>query len=114
MSDKPFWNGGGWGKEQTFVARYTSDLWDRNPELDLTGPDFILEKVIRGRGVGSWVMQQLICWARTLPAETPVKSIQISPRDEQEPENMTRRTACGTELVFVSGKGATVSAIACE
>ena len=42
-----FWNGGGWGKEQTFVARYTSDLWDRNPELDLTGPDFKLEKVIR-------------------------------------------------------------------
>ncbi|RRF43548.1 hypothetical protein EAO12_27675 [Klebsiella pneumoniae] len=36
------------GKEQTFVARYTSDLWDRKPELDLTGPDFILEKVIRG------------------------------------------------------------------
>ncbi|WP_448718025.1 hypothetical protein [Klebsiella quasipneumoniae] len=86
-----FWNGGGWGKEQTFVARYTSDLWDRTPELDLTGPDFILEKVIKGRGVGSWVMQQLICWARTLPAETPVKSIWISPNDEVNPENMTRR-----------------------
>jgi hypothetical protein len=36
-------------------------------------------------------MQQLICWARTLPAETPVKSIWISPNDEVNPENMTRR-----------------------
>ncbi|CAI2535149.1 Uncharacterised protein [Serratia ficaria] len=86
-----YWNGGGWGKEQEFVARYKPSIWERPPELDLTNSDFILEYELRGRGLGSWIMQQFICWARTLPADTPVKSITISHVDEDERDNITRR-----------------------
>lgn len=108
-----FWNGGGWGKEQTFVARYKPAVWGRSPELDLTGPDFILEYALKGRGVGSWIMQQLICWARTLPTGTPVKSIQISPVDEKEPENMTRRDCLWHGIGFRFREGERLSLPLC-
>ncbi|PKB91385.1 hypothetical protein A8A01_01325 [Ewingella americana] len=36
-------------------------------------------------------MQQLICWARTLPADTPVRRIKTSLVDEDEKDNVLRR-----------------------
>ena len=86
-----YWNGGGWHQEQKFTAEFTVDIWDGTTTLDLTDVDFILDNRLRGRGLGSWIMQQLICWARTLPAQTRVKPIRTSPVDEEEEENMLRR-----------------------
>lgn len=49
-----FWNGGGWGKEQTFVARYTSDLWDRTPRTGSHWTGFHTGK--GNKGTRCWLM----------------------------------------------------------
>lgn len=78
-----------------YIAKFTVNIWDGTTILDLTNSDFTIDYNLRGRGLGSWVMQQLICWARTLPADTPVKTIKTSKVDEDEDadekENMLRR-----------------------
>ena len=59
--------------------------------LDLTGGDFVIDSRLRGRGLGSWIMQQLVCWARTLPADMRVRRIKLSVRDDADEENYLRR-----------------------
>ncbi|MGJ5910088.1 hypothetical protein [Enterobacter sp. J706] len=86
-----YWNGGGWHQEPKYIAQFKVNPWDGTTELDLTNSDFMLDYNLRGRGLGSWIMQQLITWAKTLPADTPVKAIRTSPVDEDEKENMLRR-----------------------
>ncbi|HDT4319708.1 TPA: hypothetical protein QHN47_004773 [Klebsiella aerogenes] len=86
-----YWNGGGWHQESEYKAEFNVSIWDGTTEVDLTNSDFILDYNLRGRGLGSWIMSQLISWAKTLPAETPVKPIRTSPVDEDDKENMLRR-----------------------
>lgn len=85
------WRSGDRQEETKYIAEFTVNIWDGTTTLDLTNSDFIIDYSLRGRGLGSWVMQQLICWARTLPADTRVKPIKTSPVDEDEKENMLRR-----------------------
>lgn len=86
-----YWGGGGWHQEPEYKAEFTVNIWDGTTELDLTNSDFMLDYNLRGRGLGSWIMIQLISWAKTLPADTPVKRIRTSPVDEDDKENMLRR-----------------------
>lgn len=86
-----YWNGGGWHQEPEYKAELTVNIWDGTTELDLTNSDFMLDYNLCGRGLGSWIMIQLISWAKTLPADTPVKRIRTSPVDEDDRENMLRR-----------------------
>lgn len=86
-----YWGGGGWHQEPKYKAEYSINVWNGSSVVDLTNSDFILDYNLRGRGLGSWIMQQLISWAKTLPADTPVKPIQTSPVDEDEEENTLRR-----------------------
>lgn len=57
----------------------------------MTNGYFILEEELQGRGLGSWGMQQLISWAKTLPPDTPVKPIRTTPGDEVDAVNHARR-----------------------
>jgi GNAT superfamily N-acetyltransferase len=82
---------GGRQHEMQYIAEFTVNICDGTTTLDLTNSDFLIDYNLRGRGLGSWVMQQLICWARTLPADTRIKPIKTSPVDEEEKENMLRR-----------------------
>ena len=86
-----YWNGGGWHQELEYKAEFIVNIWDGTTELDLTNSDFMLDYNLRGRGLGSWIMIQLISWAKTLPSDTPVKRIRTSPVDEDDKENMLRR-----------------------
>ncbi|WP_312629542.1 hypothetical protein [Scandinavium sp.] len=86
-----YWNGGGWHQEPEYKAEFKVNIWDGTTELDLTNSDFMLDYNLRGRGLGSWIMNQLISWAKTLPTDTPVKPIRTSPVDEDDKENMFRR-----------------------
>ncbi|EKA1098039.1 hypothetical protein ACN5L5_004102 [Cronobacter turicensis] len=88
---KLYWRGGGWHQEKSFLARYTINLYDGTTQLNLTNSDFILDYELRGRGLGSWIMQQLVSWAKSLPSDTPVKSIRTGPADEEDAENHARR-----------------------
>ncbi|MRT05962.1 hypothetical protein [Ewingella americana] len=78
-------------EEMNYIAKYKVVTWDRTSSLDLTNSDFLIDYNLRGRGLGSWIMQQLICWARTLPEDTPVRRIKTSPVDEDEEVNALRR-----------------------
>lgn len=51
----------------------------------------MLEEELQGRGLGSWCMQQLVSWAKTLPPDTPVKTIRTNPGDEVDALNHARR-----------------------
>lgn len=84
---KLFWRGG----TVSFPARYNVNPSDNTPELDLTNGYFVLEEELQGRGLGSWCMQQLVSWAKTLPPDTPVKPIKIFPGDETDAINHARR-----------------------
>lgn len=86
-----YWNGGGWHQEPEYKAEFKVNIWDGTTELDLTNSDFMLDYNLRGRGLGSWIMIQLISWAKTLPCDTPVKPIRTSSVDEDDKENMFRR-----------------------
>lgn len=85
------WDGGTWHQETSYKAEFRVNIWNGATELDLTNSDFMVDYSLRGRGLGSWIMLQLITWARTLPAETPVKPIKTSPVDEDDKTNMLRR-----------------------
>lgn len=86
-----YWDGGGWHQEHEYKAQFKVNIWDGTTELDLTNSDFILDYNLRGRGLGSWIMIQLISWAKTLPTDPPLKPIQTSHVDEDDKENMLRR-----------------------
>lgn len=86
-----YWNGGGWHQESEYKAEFKVNIWDGTTLLDLTNSDFMIDYNLRGRGLGTWIMIQLISWAKTLPADTPVKRIRTSPVDEDDKENMLRR-----------------------
>ncbi|ORJ49435.1 hypothetical protein B2M27_15640 (plasmid) [Kluyvera intermedia] len=85
------WDDGNRPQVLRYKAHFRVDLWNGEKKLDLTNSDFLVDYSLRGRGLGSWIMQQLIAWARTLPADTPVKCIKTSPVDEDENENRLRR-----------------------
>ncbi|EKY2093855.1 hypothetical protein QNX23_004410 [Cronobacter sakazakii] len=106
---KLYWRGGGWHQEKSFLARYTINPYDNTAELNLTNSDFMLPFELRGRGLGSWVMQQLVNWAKVLPPGTPVKPIRTAPVDEKDVENHARRDRFWHGLGFRFAPGSRTS-----
>jgi len=95
--------------DQTFAAVLRTYIRPDGSEysfLDLADGDFIIDSSLRGRGLGSWIMQQFVCWARTLPADMRVRRIKLSVRDDADEENYLRRENFGAG--WVSGLQRTV------
>lgn len=74
-------------KTQTFTAIY----WPQQKALHLFTDEFRLERRLQGLGLGSWITQQFVLWARGLPPATLVLPIEISRVDEENEENKIRR-----------------------
>jgi hypothetical protein len=65
--------GDGQGTPQTIVAKFV-------PSRELFSVEFMLKEFLpRGRGVGSWIMQQMVLWTRSLPPETLVGRLTSRP-----------------------------------
>ncbi|HDZ3006246.1 TPA: hypothetical protein RST33_001908, partial [Klebsiella pneumoniae] len=61
------------------------------------------------RGVGSWIMQQMVLWTRSLPPETLVRQIHISSVDAKNIHNLIRRSRLWRGLGFRFPPGETSS-----
>lgn len=87
--------GDGQGTPQTIVAKFVPGT------VELFSVEFMLKEFLpRGRGVGSWIMQQMVLWTRSLPPETLVGRIDISSVDEKNIHNLIRRSRLWRGLGF--------------
>ena len=77
--------------EQTKTQTFTAIYWPQQKALHLFTDEFRLERRLQGHGLGSWITQQFVLWARGLPPETRVWPIDISKADEKSEENQIRR-----------------------
>jgi hypothetical protein len=77
--------------EQTKTQTFTANYWPLLSSLHLFTEEFRLEERLRGHGLGTWITQQFVLWARGLPPETRVWPIDISKADEKSEENQIRR-----------------------
>lgn len=69
--------------------------------MELFSVEFMLNEFLpRGRGVGSWIMQQMVLWTRSLPPETLVRQIHISSVDAKNIHNLIRRSRLWRGLGF--------------
>jgi hypothetical protein len=69
--------------------------------VELFSVEFMLNEFLpRGRGVGSWIMQQMVLWTRSLPPETLVRQIHISSVDAKNIHNLIRRSRLWRGLGF--------------
>lgn len=85
------------GKTETFEACYRPRL----RFLQLFTDEFMVEPSrLRGRGLGTWITQQFVLWARELPPETQIDPIRISPVDENKEENRVRRDSLWHAIGF--------------
>ena len=96
--------GNGQSTPQTIVAHY------EHGRVELFSVEFMLNKFLpRGRGVGSWIMQQMVLWTRSLPPETKVRPIHISSVDAKDIRNLYRRSRMWRGLGFRFPAGETCS-----
>jgi hypothetical protein len=87
--------GEGQGTPQTIVAKFVPGT------VELFSVEFMLKEFLpRGRGVGSWIMQQMVLWTRSLPPETLVGRIDISSVDAKNIHNLIRRSRLWRGLGF--------------
>lgn len=98
--------GDGPGTPQTIVAKF-----ELEPGLvELFSVEYMLNEFLpRGRGVGSWIMQQMVLWTRSLPPETLVRPIHISSVDAKDIHNLIRRSRLWRGLGFRFPAGETSS-----
>jgi hypothetical protein len=92
-------------KTQTFTAIY----WPQQKALHLFTDEFRLERRLQGLGLGSWITQQFVLWARGLPPATLVLPIEISRVDEENEENKIRRDRLWHAMGFRFPAGETSS-----
>lgn len=92
-------------KTQTFTAIY----WPQQKALHLFTDEFRLERRLQGLGLGSWITQQFVLWARGLPPATLVLPIEISRVDEENEENKIRRDRLWHAMGFRFPEGETSS-----
>ena len=92
-------------KTQTFTAIY----WPQQKALHLFTDEFRLERRLQGHGLGSWITQQFVLWARGLPPETRGLPIEISQVDEEKEENKIRRDRLWHAMGFRFPAGETSS-----
>ncbi|MER3820359.1 hypothetical protein J9A39_26855 [Klebsiella pneumoniae] len=96
--------GEGQGTPQTIVAKFVPGT------VELFSVEFMLKEFLpRGRGVGSWIMQQMVLWTRSLPPETLVGRIDISSVDAKDIRNLYRRSRMWRGLGFRFPAGETCS-----
>lgn len=97
--------GDGPGAPQTIVAKFERGL------VELFSVEFMLNEFLpRGRRVGSWIMQQMVLWTRSLPPETLVRQIHISSEDARKSiHNLIRRSRLWRGLGFRFPAGGTSS-----
>lgn len=87
--------GEGEGTPQTIVAKFVPGT------VELFSVEFMLNQFLpRGRGVGSWIMQQMVLWTRSLPPKTLVRQIHISSVDAKNIHNLIRRSRLWRGLGF--------------
>ena len=96
--------GDGQSTPQTIVAKF------EHGRVELFSVEFMLNEFLpRGRGVGSWIMQQMVLWTRSLPPETLVGRIDISSVDAKNIHNLIRRSRLWRGLGFRFPPGETSS-----
>ncbi|MER4259792.1 hypothetical protein J9A35_26945 [Klebsiella pneumoniae] len=96
--------GDGQSTPQTIVAKF------EHGRVELFSVEFMLNEFLpRGRGVGSWIMQQMVLWTRSLPPETLVRQIHISSVDAKNIHNLIRRSRLWRGLGFRFPPGETSS-----
>lgn len=96
--------GEGQGTPQTIVAKFVPGT------VELFSVEYMLKEFLpRGRGVGSWIMQQMVLWTRSLPPETLVGKIDISSVDAKDIHNLIRRSRLWRGLGFRFPAGETCS-----
>ncbi|MBX8921107.1 hypothetical protein RYZ40_28190 [Raoultella planticola] len=96
--------GDGQSTPQTVVAKF------EHGRVELFSVEFMLNQFLpRGRGVGSWIMQQMVLWTRSLPPETLVGKIDISSVDAKDIHNLIRRSRLWRGLGFRFPTGETCS-----
>lgn len=76
-------------RTMTYTSTYRPGKKNQPGVVTLVG-DFQLNPGFQGRGLGGWIMQQIVKWAKTLPPDTLVQGIHTSPNDEHE-DNTARR-----------------------
>jgi hypothetical protein len=91
--------------EQTKTQTFTAIYWPQQKALHLFTDEFRLERRLQGHGLGSWITQQFVLWARGLPPETRVLPIEISQVDEKTKKTRSGGTDCGTQWVSGSRPG---------
>jgi hypothetical protein len=67
---------------------------------------------LQGHGLGSWITQQFVLWARGLPPETRVLPIEISQVDEKTKKTRSGGTAVARNGFPVPGRGNQLNAAA--
>ncbi|EPY4331735.1 hypothetical protein ACXDJA_005463 [Klebsiella variicola] len=95
--------------EQTKTQTFTAIYWPQQKALHLFTDEFRLERRLQGHGLGSWITQQFVLWARGLPPETRVLPIEISQVDEKNEENKIRRDRLWHAMGFRFPAGETSS-----
>ncbi|MGI1279463.1 hypothetical protein ACIAE8_27520, partial [Klebsiella quasipneumoniae subsp. similipneumoniae] len=95
--------------EQTKTQTFTAIYWPQQKALHLFTDEFRLERRLQGHGLGSWITQQFVLWARGLPPETRVLPIEISQVDEKKEENKIRRDRLWHAMGFRFPAGETSS-----
>lgn len=95
--------------EQTKTQTFTAIYWPQQKALHLFTDEFRLERRLQGLGLGSWITQQFVLWARGLPPATLVLPIEISRVDEENEENKIRRDRLWHAMGFRFPAGETSS-----
>nr|CAG9070797.1 hypothetical protein P54MCR8_PROKKA_00006 [Klebsiella pneumoniae] len=93
--------------EQTKTQTFTANYWPLLSSLHLFTEEFRLEERLRGHGLGTWITQQFVLWARGLPPETRVWPIDISKADEKAKKTRSGGTGCGMQWGSGSRPGKT-------
>ena len=91
-----YWKDGSGIHHWSYKTVLEIDIINHTIKLDLTDRGFEVPEVLRGRGLGSWLIHHLVLWARRFPPETPVAGIRLGIADE---ENETNRHPPGASLV---------------
>lgn len=106
-----YWKDGSGIHHWSYKTVLKIDIINHTIKLDLTDRGFEVPEVLRGRGLGSWLVHHLVLWARRFPPETPVECIRLSIADEEDETNRIRRDHLwsATGFRFRNGSRSSVS-----
>lgn len=106
-----YWKDGSGIHSWSYKAVLKIDIINHTIKLDLTDRGFDVSEVLRGRGLGSWLIHHLVLWARRFPPDTPVEGIRLGIADEEDETNRIRRDHLwsATGFRFRSGSRSSVA-----